>query len=85
MILGQSNYEGIFRDRLATLGVQVEFGTELVDFGQDHNGVTATVVRHGDNLEGHTETIFADWLVSAEGGHSKYLDLSTSLLLKTVT
>ncbi|KAI0821141.1 monooxygenase [Irpex lacteus] len=70
VILGQSNYEGIFRDRLATLGVQVEFGTELADFEQDHSGVTAIVVRHGNNLESHTETIFADWLVSAEGGHS---------------
>ncbi|KAI0777120.1 FAD binding domain-containing protein [Irpex lacteus] len=68
LILGQSTYEGIIREHLARAGVQVEFGTELISFVQDESGVTATVVRHGDN--DHTELIHADWLVCADGGRS---------------
>ena len=69
VILGQSSYEEILRNHLAKLGVKVEFGTELVSFEHDDQGVTATVVRHGLE-EGKTETIPSEWLVCADGGRS---------------
>lgn len=70
MILGQSSYEGILRDHLAKLGVEVEFGMELISFEHDDKGVTATVVRHGLE-EGKKETISSEWLVCADGGRSQ--------------
>lgn len=70
MLLGQSSSEEILRDHLAKLGVEVEFGTELVSFEHDDKGVTATVVRHGPE-EGKIETIPSEWLVCADGGRSQ--------------
>ena len=41
--LGQSQTEGILRDRLAEFGVRVELATALTGFEQDETGVTATL------------------------------------------
>ncbi len=60
--LGQSQTEGILRDRLAEFGVRVELGTELVGFTQDDDGVTATL--------GTGEVVRAAYLVGADGGRS---------------
>ena len=59
-MLGQSHTEGILRERLAELGVKVEFGAGLVGFTQDDDGVTATSTTG--------ETVRATWLVGADGG-----------------
>ncbi|MFI1972780.1 FAD-dependent monooxygenase [Streptomyces cinnamoneus] len=53
-------------ERLEELGGHVDFRTELTDFAQDPDGVTATL-RHAD---GTVETVRAGWLVAADGGRS---------------
>ncbi|KAI0691493.1 FAD binding domain-containing protein [Cytidiella melzeri] len=70
LVLGQACSEEIMRSHLAKLDVHVELGMELIGVEQDENGVTAKVVRHGQQGSRSEETIFADWLVSAEGGKS---------------
>jgi 2-polyprenyl-6-methoxyphenol hydroxylase-like FAD-dependent oxidoreductase len=62
LMLGQSRTEGILRERLAGLGVTVDFGTGLVGLTQDADGVTATLTGG--------ETVRAAWLVGADGGRS---------------
>ncbi|MBF6135459.1 FAD-dependent monooxygenase [Nocardia otitidiscaviarum] len=64
-VLGQSDTEGILRDRLARLGVVVELSTALVDLTQDGDGVTATL-----STPAGTETVRVDYLVGADGGRS---------------
>ncbi|AIJ21029.1 PheA/TfdB family FAD-binding monooxygenase [Amycolatopsis methanolica 239] len=61
-VLGQSQTEGILRDRLAEFGVRVELGAELTGFTQDGAGVTAELSTG--------ETVRADYLVGADGGRS---------------
>ncbi|WIV58453.1 FAD-dependent monooxygenase [Amycolatopsis nalaikhensis] len=60
--LGQSQTEGILRDRLAEFGVRVELATALTGFEQDADGVTATLSTG--------ETVRAEYLVGADGGKS---------------
>ncbi|MEA5365814.1 FAD-dependent monooxygenase [Amycolatopsis sp., V23-08] len=60
--LGQSQTEGILRDRLAEFGVRVELATALTGFEQDDDGVTATLSTG--------ETVRAAYLVGADGGKS---------------
>ncbi|WP_206795640.1 FAD-dependent monooxygenase [Amycolatopsis sp. MtRt-6] len=60
--LGQSQTEGILRDRLAEFGVRVELNTALTGFEQDADGVTATL--------GTGETVRAEYLIGADGGKS---------------
>ncbi len=60
--LGQSQTEGILRDRLAEFGVRVELDTALTGFEQDADGVTATLSTG--------ETVRAAYLVGADGGKS---------------
>ncbi|SON53663.1 Pentachlorophenol 4-monooxygenase [Hartmannibacter diazotrophicus] len=57
--------EGVMRERLLELGHRPEFGSELVGFEQDANGVSARLNgKHGD------ETIRVRWLIGADGGRS---------------
>ncbi|MEQ0563796.1 FAD-dependent monooxygenase [Amycolatopsis sp. NEAU-NG30] len=60
--LGQSQTEGILRDRLAEFGVRVELGTALTGFEQDADGVMARLSTG--------ETVRAEYLVGADGGKS---------------
>ncbi|MBB1157556.1 MULTISPECIES: FAD-dependent monooxygenase [Amycolatopsis] len=60
--LGQSQTEGILRDRLAELGVRVELNTALTGFTQDEEGVTAELSTG--------ETVRVEYLVGADGGKS---------------
>ena len=57
--------EEALRMHLGELGFAVEFGTELVDFEQSEDGVTAVVERAGAK-----QTLRARWLVGCDGGHS---------------
>jgi 2-polyprenyl-6-methoxyphenol hydroxylase-like FAD-dependent oxidoreductase len=57
----QFRIEEILRERLAELGVRVELSTELTEFTQDADGVTAIV---------SGETVRARYLVGADGGAS---------------
>ncbi|MFF1611099.1 FAD-dependent monooxygenase [Amycolatopsis sp. NPDC058278] len=60
--LGQSQTEGVLRERLAEFGVRVELATALTGFDQDAEGVTATLSTG--------ETVRAEYLVGADGGKS---------------
>ncbi|WP_448641873.1 FAD-dependent monooxygenase [Geodermatophilus sp. URMC 63] len=64
--LPQYDTERILGARLASLGVVVERGVELVAFAQDDEGVTARL-RHADGGE---ETTRAQYLVGCDGAHS---------------
>jgi 2-polyprenyl-6-methoxyphenol hydroxylase-like FAD-dependent oxidoreductase len=58
----QARTEGILRERLRALGGEVEFGKALATFTQNEHGVNATLSTG--------ETMQADCLVGADGGHS---------------
>jgi 2-polyprenyl-6-methoxyphenol hydroxylase-like FAD-dependent oxidoreductase len=57
--------EAVMRERLAELGHQPEFGTELVGFEQDETGVTA-----GISGKRGAESIRVRYLLGADGGRS---------------
>lgn len=50
-------------DALAELGVEIEFGTSVVDVRQDDDSVTVRTAGNGDTLS-------ADWLIGADGESS---------------
>ncbi|SET74525.1 FAD-dependent monooxygenase [Geodermatophilus poikilotrophus] len=64
--LPQYDTERILGAKLASLGVVVERGVELVGFTQDDDGVTAQL-RHAS---GEEETTRAQYLVGCDGAHS---------------
>ncbi|SFP70880.1 2-polyprenyl-6-methoxyphenol hydroxylase [Geodermatophilus dictyosporus] len=64
--LPQYDTERILGAKLASLGVVVERGVELVAFAQDDEGVTAQL-RHAS---GEVETTRAQYLVGCDGAHS---------------
>ncbi len=66
LMLPQWRTVEILGARLAELGGHVDFDTELTDFSQDADGVTATLT-HAD---GERETVRVDYLVGADGGRS---------------
>ena len=59
------------RKHLAMHGVQVELDTELVDLQQGEDGVTAILVKRKGQEE-VKETVFADYLIGAEGAKSAH-------------
>ncbi|MGW6982956.1 FAD-dependent monooxygenase [Streptomyces sp. NPDC054932] len=62
LLIGQWQIEAALRDRLAGLGVQVEYGSELSAISQDEDGVRA---RLADGT-----VIAARFLAGCDGGHS---------------
>ncbi|ONI79504.1 3-(3-hydroxyphenyl)propionate hydroxylase [Actinosynnema sp. ALI-1.44] len=64
-LIPQWRTDEILRDRFEELGGRVELSTELVDFGQDDDGVVATL-RH----DGRDEHVRAEFLVGTDGGRS---------------
>ncbi|MEV4538590.1 FAD-dependent oxidoreductase [Asanoa sp. NPDC049518] len=64
--LPQYETETILTKCLAGHGVRVERGTELKEFTQDADGVTAYLV----GADGRAETVRAQYLVGADGAHS---------------
>jgi 2-polyprenyl-6-methoxyphenol hydroxylase-like FAD-dependent oxidoreductase len=62
----QSTMERVLGGLVTRLGLEIEWGTELVGFTQDTEGVTATL-RHAGGQE---ETVRAAWLVGCDGAHS---------------
>ncbi|CAN5498079.1 FAD-dependent monooxygenase [soil metagenome] len=61
----QDDHERLLAEKLKTLGVEIEWDTELVGFSQDEQKVAATL-RH-DEVE---ETIEAAYLCGCDGAHS---------------
>jgi 2-polyprenyl-6-methoxyphenol hydroxylase-like FAD-dependent oxidoreductase len=66
LFLDQTVTERILTDHLATLGVEVERGSELLELTQGSAGVSAEVRR----ADGRIESIRSAYLVAADGAHS---------------
>ncbi|KAJ3529077.1 hypothetical protein NM688_g7904 [Phlebia brevispora] len=69
VIHGQASSEAVLRTHLAKYNIFVELETELVDFQQNPDSVTAHVVKRSGGKEVR-ETLTVDWLVGADGAHS---------------
>src|SRR6266550_2394232 len=65
--IAQDQLEPVLRGRAEQLGGDLRFGTELVAFEQDEDGITATI---RERASGNTRTVRAQFLVAADGGHS---------------
>jgi putative polyketide hydroxylase len=63
----QDQLEPILRSHAERHGADVRFNTELVDFAQDEDGVTARLRHRGG---GRSETIRAAYVIAADGTHS---------------
>jgi 2-polyprenyl-6-methoxyphenol hydroxylase-like FAD-dependent oxidoreductase len=66
LVLPQGRTERILLDRLHALDGEVEWGTRLVSFRTDADGVTAEL--KGD--EGRTTYVRANWLIGCDGARS---------------
>ena len=62
----QDDHERFLIQKLAALGIQVEWGTRLTDFTQDENGVQATI-QHGQSVE----KFEAAYLCGCDGARSR--------------
>lgn len=65
--VAQDLLEPILRAHAERLGGDLRFGTELVAFEQDEEGITATI---RERESGDTRAVRARFLVAADGGHS---------------
>src|SRR5258708_8622582 len=65
--IAQDVLEPVRRARAEQLGGDLRFGTELVAFEQDEEGITATIRERGSSS---TRTVRAQFLVAADGSHS---------------
>jgi putative polyketide hydroxylase len=65
--IAQDVLEPVLRARTEQLGGDLRFGTELVAFEQDEEGVTATI---RERASGNTRTVRARFMVAADGSHS---------------
>jgi putative polyketide hydroxylase len=68
----QSRLEPILLNESRRHGSEVRYGTDLSSFEQDDTGITA-VLR--DVSSGESETVRADYLIAADGVHSRIRDL----------
>ncbi|GAB3344773.1 FAD-dependent monooxygenase [Modestobacter lapidis] len=67
LFITQIGLEPLLRDRARDRGAEHLYGTELVSFEQDDDGVTS-VIRSRD--DGSEQTVRSDYLVAADGAHS---------------
>ena len=67
LFLPQSETEASLNERMESMGVKAERGTELVSFTQDDQTVAA-LLRH---REGHEEEIRPRWIIGCDGAHSR--------------
>ncbi|GAA2484560.1 hypothetical protein GCM10010406_21030 [Streptomyces thermolineatus] len=63
----QNDLEPVLLRHAADLGADIRFGTEMVSFEQDADGVTAELL---DRASGERRTVRADYLVAADGPRS---------------
>ncbi|CAN5658913.1 FAD-dependent monooxygenase [soil metagenome] len=66
LLIPQSETESLLTQQLQKLSVRIERSTELVDFHQDAESVTAKLRR----ADGSEENVDAEWLVGCDGAHS---------------
>jgi 2-polyprenyl-6-methoxyphenol hydroxylase-like FAD-dependent oxidoreductase len=67
VFITQSLLEPLLQQRALELGADLRFGTELISFEQDAEGVTA-LIRNRDTDK--TQTVRARYMVGADGSHS---------------
>jgi putative polyketide hydroxylase len=65
--IAQDLLEPILRERAEQLGGDLRFGTELVSFEQDEEGITATIRERANQ---RTSTVRARYLIAADGSQS---------------
>ncbi|HEY4021614.1 MAG TPA: FAD-dependent monooxygenase [Pseudonocardiaceae bacterium] len=65
LLCPQNVLEPILRAAAEQRGVDVRFGTELLDIAQDEDGVTATIERHGNK-----SIVRAEYVIAADGARS---------------
>jgi 2-polyprenyl-6-methoxyphenol hydroxylase-like FAD-dependent oxidoreductase len=73
LFITQIGLEPLLRDAAQERGAEHRYGTELVSYEQDGDGVTC-VLRSRDG--GVEETVRADYLVGADGAHSRVRQLA---------
>jgi putative polyketide hydroxylase len=66
-LIAQDVLEPALRQHAKQMGADLRYGTELVAFEQDEEGVTATI---RELASGTTRTVRADYLVAADGSQS---------------
>ncbi|MEU9127911.1 FAD-dependent monooxygenase [Kitasatospora sp. NPDC048540] len=66
-LCSQNDLEPVLLRRARELGGDLRFGTELTEFEQDGDGVTATLK---DRATGELRTVRADYLIAADGPRS---------------
>jgi putative polyketide hydroxylase len=66
-LCSQNDLEPVLLDHARRLGGDIRFGTELLSFEQDADGVTARIL---DRDSGRTRSVRADYLVAADGPRS---------------
>jgi 2-polyprenyl-6-methoxyphenol hydroxylase-like FAD-dependent oxidoreductase len=71
LFITQIGLEPILRRRAEELGARLQYGTELVSFDQDDEGVTAVLQRRDG---GEEQTVRARYLVAADGTRSQVRD-----------
>jgi 2-polyprenyl-6-methoxyphenol hydroxylase-like FAD-dependent oxidoreductase len=88
VFLTQKLLEPLLKERAEELGAALRFGTDMVSFEQDPDGVTA-ILRERDS--GKTFTVRAQYMVAADGSHSRVREqlgiplLGHGLLSKSIT
>ncbi len=71
VFITQSVLEPLLRKRAAELGAELRFGTDMISFEQDPDGVTAVIQ---DRDSGIRKTVRARYMVAADGSHSSIRD-----------
>ncbi|MFF5365524.1 FAD-dependent monooxygenase [Streptomyces sp. NPDC013187] len=66
-LIGQDRLEPVLRERAEELGADIRFATEMTEFTQDADGVTAVLRSAGDGSE---RTVRARYLVAADGSRA---------------
>jgi 2-polyprenyl-6-methoxyphenol hydroxylase-like FAD-dependent oxidoreductase len=72
LILGQDDNERIMGEKLNSLGVKVQWNTELVSLEQNAGAVTATLKL----ADGTSQSLRAPWVAGCDGAHSAVRELS---------
>ena len=68
IFISQSLLEPLLKTRAEELGAKLRFATELIAFDQSQDGITATI---RDRDTGQTESVQAQYMIAADGAHSR--------------
>jgi 2-polyprenyl-6-methoxyphenol hydroxylase-like FAD-dependent oxidoreductase len=88
LFITQNLLEPLLQARAKQLGADLRFATEVISFAEDRDGISA-VLRHRDS--GETSSVHAQYMVAADGSHSKVRDqlgirmLGHGVLSKSIT